>query len=114
METWIKKCLWRYLKVLGTCTLETWSVSSKRHYMNSNRPLGHGTSKLTPYENKDFSDSSSYNHNFYMFFEANLCVITVLCVDDLLIMGTHEAKVIELEQKLEQEFEMSILELLTT
>lgn len=49
-----------------------------------------------------------------MFFEANLCVITILCVDDLLITGTHEAKVIELELKLEQEFEMSILELLTT
>ena len=57
---------------------------------------------------------SSYNHNLYMFLEANLCVfIVLLYVDNLLITGTHEAKVVDLEQKLEQEFEMSKLGLLT-
>ena len=48
-----------------------------------------------------------------MFFEENLCVIIELYVENLLITGTHEAKAIKLEQKLEQEFEMSKLGLPT-
>lgn len=47
-----------------------------------------------------------------MFFKKDLCVVIVLYVDDLLITGSHATKVIELEQKVEQEFEMSRLGLL--
>lgn len=48
-----------------------------------------------------------------MFYERDLCVFVVLYVDDLLITRSHEAKVIELEQRLEGEIEMSKLGLLT-
>lgn len=41
-----------------------------------------------------------------------MCVVIVLYVDDLLITGSHATKVIEPEQKVEQEFEMSKLGLL--
>lgn len=48
-----------------------------------------------------------------MFYERDLCVFIVLYIDDLLITESHETKVIESEQRLEWEFEMSKLGLLT-
>ena len=104
------KFIWSSLKDLSDMNFLIMCVSSKRHYMVSNKlhvPSIYG--QIVQYLSFCGFNSSSSNPSLFVKFTSSMYIVLLLYVDDMIITGDNNAEISQLRDELSIHFEMKKL-----